>query len=547
MLQPPSTARALAALLCAGSIHAAQCPLDKLTAGDAGFQSLYGSAVDVSGDRAVVGAFNHTQSLFGDGAAYVYERSGASWVEVAQLAPLDAAAGDNFGCAVAIDGDTLAVSAPFDDDLATSSGAVYVFERVAGVWTETAKLVPSFGSSGNRLGEAVALSGDLLVASVADDPLGFPFGVMQPGGAFVFERSGGVWTETAFLQASDGFPGQQFGFSVAADGAAGRVFVGAPGDEPQSIFQIPDGAVYVYELEDGAWAESAKLTAADSVYLGAACAADGDRLLLGASDAAGGPGATGSAHVFERAGGVWNEVQKLEPQAGEGFANYGGDVALEGGVAAVAHGGGGLIGSDRPGSVVLYALQGGSWTETAELEAPDAAPLDGFSRSLGLSGDLLVLGAPADDDHALSSGSAYLYSVSESGCPALFGAPEFLSVTSGTEQVQLLDAGPSQAGRPYLLLGSASGTVPGISVDTVLLPLNFDVYTVYTLQIAASPLYPGSFGLLDGDGQGSAAKVVEDGINPALAGLVVSYAYLTFGPLGTAQLASNAIGLTLLP
>ncbi|HEY0193690.1 MAG TPA: FG-GAP repeat protein, partial [Kofleriaceae bacterium] len=99
----------------------------KLYAAGGTTAGLFGAAVAMSGDTAVIGASRDAQHGDGAGAAYVFVRTGARWVQQAKLVAADGAANDNFGVAVAISGDTLVVGAMFNDERDSDAGAAYVF------------------------------------------------------------------------------------------------------------------------------------------------------------------------------------------------------------------------------------------------------------------------------------------------------------------------------------------------------------------------------------------------------------------------------------
>ena len=112
----------------------------------------------------------------------------------------DGAGGDSFGYSVALDGDTALVGAYGDDDKGGTSGSAYIFTRSGGVWTQQAKLTASDGEALDRFGYSVALDGDTaLVGAYGDDDK-----APQSGSAYIFTRSGGVWSQQAKLTASDG-------------------------------------------------------------------------------------------------------------------------------------------------------------------------------------------------------------------------------------------------------------------------------------------------------------------------------------------------------
>ena len=136
------------------------------------------------------------------------------WAQQAKLTASDGASFDNFGWSVALDGDTVVIGAPGDDDNGSESGSAYVFTRTAGVWTEQTQLTPSDGASGDLLAWSVALDGDTaLMGAQYDDDNGD-----NSGSAYIFTRRAGVWTEQAKLTASNAEGGDEFGRSVALDG-----------------------------------------------------------------------------------------------------------------------------------------------------------------------------------------------------------------------------------------------------------------------------------------------------------------------------------------
>ena len=106
--------------------------------------------------------------------------------ESAKLTAPDATTGDEFGYAVFLSGDTALVGARLDDGVGTDSGSAYVFEKQGTVWVETATLAASDAAVGDNFGVSVSLSGDIaLVGAVGDSDAGF-----YSGSAYVFSVSG---------------------------------------------------------------------------------------------------------------------------------------------------------------------------------------------------------------------------------------------------------------------------------------------------------------------------------------------------------------------
>lgn len=255
----------------------------KLLPSDGGLSQRFGWSADVSGDTAVIGA------IFGDGlapvsgSAYVFDRVGTSWSETTKLQASDGASSDWFSRSLAIDGDTIAIGSAQDDDLGMDSGSVYIYERTGTVWNETAKLRAADGAAGDTFGEGLALVGDLLVVgSPQDDD-----GGSSSGAAYVFRRVAGVWTQEAKLTAADAHPSAWFGKTVHTDGA--RVIVGSYRADAFPVFD--GGAAYVFASSGGTWTQEAKLTASDGAggdEFGWSVNVLGDEALVGADKAGGG-------------------------------------------------------------------------------------------------------------------------------------------------------------------------------------------------------------------------------------------------------------------
>src|SRR5579875_2803620 len=227
----------------------------KLTAGDAAANANFGWSVAVSGDgnTALVGAYRANPSgLVAAGAAYVFVRSGTTWSQQQKLTASDAAANDNFGTSVALsaDGNTALVGA-YKADLPSSltdAGAAYVFVRSGMAWSQQQKLIASDGALFDNFGTSVALSADgntaLIGAYNADLP-----GPTNPirqnaGAAYVFVRSGSVWSQQQKLIAGDFAANDNFGMSVALNTDGHTALVGAPNADLSSSFDA--GAAYAF-------------------------------------------------------------------------------------------------------------------------------------------------------------------------------------------------------------------------------------------------------------------------------------------------------------
>jgi nucleoside-specific outer membrane channel protein Tsx len=372
----------------------------KLTASDGAAGDQFGFSVAVSGDLAIVGAPSDDDNGASSGSAYLFDRSGGNWSQVAKLTADDAAAGDLFGGSVAISGDLALVGANLDGDGGPGSGSAYVFDGSAG-WSQVAKLTASDAVGGDQFGSSVAISGDLALigASLDDD------GGDRSGSAYVFDRLGGNWSQVAKLAASDAAAGDQFGLSVAISGDL--ALIGAPLDDDGGD---RSGSAYVFDRLGGNWSQVAKLTASDAAagdQFGLSVAISGHLALVGANLDDDGVVESGSAYVFDRLGGNWSQVAKLTASDAANGDDFGQSVAISGHLALV----GALVdddGGDRSGSAYVFDGSAG-WNQVTKLTASDAAAGDLFGGSVAISGNLAVIGAFVDDDNGANSGSAYTF------------------------------------------------------------------------------------------------------------------------------------------
>ena len=263
----------------------------KLTASDGAASDWFGYSVALSGDTALVGAYSDDGTSGNEGSAYIFVKPVGGWADMTQAAKLtasDGAAGDAFGRSVALSGDTALVGAyEADVTFATDQGSAYIFVMPVGGWadmTETAKLIASDGAVEDNFGSSVVLSGDTaLVGAYGDDAP-----AADQGSAYVFVKPAGGWattsTYTAKLTASDGAADDLFGYSVALSGDT--VLVGAVEDDGTGADQ---GAAYVFIKPAGGWATTSayisKLTASDGAAgdaFGISVALSGDMALVGA-------------------------------------------------------------------------------------------------------------------------------------------------------------------------------------------------------------------------------------------------------------------------
>ena len=386
----------------------------RLTAPDPAGGDEFGASVAVDDDTVVVGAPGRDAEvlpgIFGDGvgAAFVFTRSGTTWSHSQTLVPVDRGTTDSAGQTVAIEGGTLLVGVPntrFDGDgesVGASGGAVDVYVRdggTGGTWSRQQRVQPTSveSFSGFRVGTSVALDGEALVTGALFDSTDESG---RAGGAFVFVRTEGVWSEQGHLLAGD---------------------------------------------------ESAEFD-----RLGSSCAISGDTVLLGAPAA---DGDAGAAYVFVRDGGTWSKVARLtRPGAADG-ERFGESVALRGDAAYV----GAIHVTSSTGEIVPFTRTDGSWTPSDALDAPVAFG-SGLGASLAFGGGTLVAGAPTDNHSGstpvLSAGAAVAFDLE----PLSVDTAGFGPFTSGAQFTGALPSNGGTAPYAWQLIAGAVPFVGGLPV-----------------------------------------------------------------------------------
>jgi len=441
-------------------------------------------------------------------------RQSVAWKQAAYLKASNPGMFDHFGeggaldghignaVAVSADGSTIAVGAQHEssgargingnqnDESAYNAGAVYVYARSGGgTWAQQAYLKASNAGSGDHFGNAVALSADgntLAVAAFWESSGATGVNgdqndnsIPQAGAVYVFTRSGGTWTQQAYIKASNTgrrgegeLPGEgdQFGFSLALSGDGNILAVGAPSEDSnaggingnqQSDAASSAGAVYVYGRSGGTWAQQAYLksdtptnfTLGDQFGYSVALDGDGTTLAAGVYDE-GGSGRTvdapvdtnrngsGAAYVFRRAGTAWSKEAYLKTWNAEGGDSWGVAVAIStdgstlalgsidedclctGVVHAPSEAGATDQKSDLSvGAAAIFVRSGTTWTQQAYIKPSNPSEGDWFGVRLALSGDgnTLVAGAQNEDsaargingnqqdESALEAGAVYMF------------------------------------------------------------------------------------------------------------------------------------------
>jgi FG-GAP repeat protein len=341
-----------------------------------------------SGAKGVNGN-QQDRSIPQSGAVYVFTRSANTWTQQAYVKASNTGEagtadsfgdGDQFGVSLTLsdDGNTLAVGAIAEDSAAPgingnqadnsapSAGAVYVFTRTGNTWAQQAYIKPANPDPGDLFGYSLSLSadGNTLAAGSYDEGgssreiNGPPDNMRRGAGAvYVFSRSGGTWTQQAYIHASNAEAGDSLGVNVAISDDGNTLLASsldedctATGVNPAKCdndraADISTGAAYVFVRSGATWTQQAFLKASNTGpndWFGsrAALSGDGNTAALGASlEDSSGKGIngkqdddaapeSGAVYVFTRNGTTWSQRYYVKSANAEAYDEFGGSVAL---------------------------------------------------------------------------------------------------------------------------------------------------------------------------------------------------------------------------
>ena len=368
---------------------------------------------------------------------------------------------DWFGGSVAIDLDTMVVGAPLedssyhgvdpkkDDDQTRDAGAVYIYTRTDGVWTQQAQIKASNPGVGDQFGYSVALSGDTLIVGApgersnatgingnqADNSLS------DAGAVYVFNRTGTRWSQQAYIKASNPDSGDKFGYSVAYDGKL--LAVGAPYEDNGSAIingdqtannAVSAGAAYAFRRSGTGWSQSAYLKASNAQqqdYFGYSVGVFNDVVVVGApgedSTSKGINGSQtndlnvtdryGAVYAFRGEGSVWRQESYIKSSIPDPLGAFGSSLSFSATTMVV-----GAPGNTRnTGNAFVFVRNQTNWRDEAVLRASNPGFTDYFGKSVAISGDAIIVGAHQEgskatgingaqgDNSALASGAAYVF------------------------------------------------------------------------------------------------------------------------------------------
>jgi len=436
-----------------------------LKASDREAYDMFGETVSIDSNYAILGSrgkdFNSltdpTSTLYNGGVAYVFERNESTgvWSETAYLKASNPGMGDQFGNAVSISGNYAIVGAWFEDsnsitdqtdNSAENAGAVYVFERneTTGIWSQAAYLKASNPAANENFGAALSISGNYAIVGTRYEE------GSNAGAAYVFERNEttGIWSQTAYLKASNIDVDDMFGESVSIDG--NYAIVGARGEDSNSLTDQTDnnasqsGAAYVFERNEttGIWSQTAYLKASnidvDDMF-GISVSISGNYAIVGADNEGSNSltdqtdnnaSQSGAAYVFERneTTGIWSQTAYLKASNIDVDDRFGISVSISGNYAIVGaanEDSNSITGqtdnnASRSGAAYVFERNEttGAWEQIKYLKASSMDVDDQFGYSVSISGVKCIVSAiweasssitDQTDNNASRSGAAYIF------------------------------------------------------------------------------------------------------------------------------------------
>jgi hypothetical protein len=430
------------------------------------------AAPDESSAATGVNGNQKDDTAGGAGAVYIFTRAGSGpWAPQAYLKASNTDAYDSFGFSLAIsgNGNTLAVTATREDSNARGingnqanndaedSGAVYVFTRTGGRWSQQAYVKASNTDAGDQFGWSVTLSDDgNLMAVGASTEASNAHGIngnqadnsaANAGAVYLFNRSGSSWSQTAYLKGAQTDAGDLFGFCVDLSNDGNTLAIcgydedggvaGVNGNESDNS-KGGSGCVYVFVRDGASWKQTTYLKQSnlnhpqDAFGSAIALSGDGRTLVVDAADEDGvtggingtqydgeqiGDHSNGALYVFVNTNGTWSQQAYIKSSNVRINDLFGIRLAIsrDGNVivaSSMLQGGGGRgagasqqdFSAEESGAVYVFTRAGTTWTQRAYVKSPNSDAYDNFGSGVAMSGDASTLAIAAFGEDGGSSG-----------------------------------------------------------------------------------------------------------------------------------------------
>jgi hypothetical protein len=480
-----------------------------------------------------------------------------AWFQTVE-SPLEIAAFD-FGKGLDLRGEFLAVGAPsFNPDQAPES-AVYLFEFDGTEWAFAERFTAPNEPNNTNFGRSLSLGPDGLAVGASTErvflPQPGPLFADNAGAVYLYRREGDDWNPDGRITAANPANFDQFGAQVeltrTTDGLD-QLVVGMPGAD---FHGSNAGSVQVYiRLGQSQWLLTHALepqSVASFGGFGEGLAVDGDRLIVASPRGGLTVEETGLFDAFDYVAPFWVRTQTFAAAEDLTASNFQSAIDLSGDHLAV---GTPQLTSILPeqGAALRFERVDGQWQQgvSALPKFPQSAQNFGTSVAwLDTDPPRLATSASNDLTYGPSHGLVYQHEWQADACQTFFSDLGTVSLAEPGGSLLRLEPPSGSEGSLYFVLGSTSGTEPGLPVDGQLLPLTVDAYFLQTLtQPNTPPLTDGLGTFVGAWGTALVSFVLPAGLDPALAGSEVHHAYVVIDPLlGQVVHASNAVLHVLVP
>lgn len=328
----------------------------------------FGSSIAIEGNTIIVGSylddFSKRKRDSGSICFFKYNQTTRDWGNGIKIHPDDTFRSDWFGKSVSLSSDYAAIGAPRDDTKTMDTGTVYIYQRNKGGWEKSANIEPEDGTSWNWFGKSVSLKGNVLAVGSSNSNDG-----KQSGSVYIYERLGNYWQPISKLQPQEQIDFDMFGESVKTNGE--YILANAANSHSHSNV-IDKGALYVFHRQDGAWIQLEKIESPNPApygYFGHSSDVENDWLIVGAH---GEYDSKGVVYIFRREQGMWGLDETLFPSNGNAM----------------------IIEQS-------FHVQDGSRSKALSGEM--------FGFAVAISGDLLAVSAPHNDEYSSHAGCVYVF------------------------------------------------------------------------------------------------------------------------------------------
>ncbi len=345
----------------------------------------------------------------GQYTATVFDRgSSGVWAFTTTLTGSDTVEVDDFGQSVSISGTTIVVGSPWNN----GKGAAYVFRKSGAVWSQIAKLTASDGAAGDLFGTSVAIEGDTVIVGAPHADIG---GNNNQGAAYIFRNtSGNTFNAGSKITGPGGAANDKFGYSVATHGGD-RAVMGAP------FRSTARGSVYLFGNSGGTWSLLRELNATAphaSEFFGASVALSSlgttDVIWIGATGTVAGGIASGSLQFYYySSSGVLTTGSRVTPTGAANGESFGGSISAYEGWCAVGSSGAtvGAIANAGCARVYRLGLNATASQVGARFVRSTPSPSDFLGSSVALHGERLLAGIPYADITAPERGAVASFKV----------------------------------------------------------------------------------------------------------------------------------------